>query len=831
MSSDLDAPPRTDNWHTMSMEAVASQLGTSVKVGLLDSDVAVRQAQYGYNELQADHGPTWFKILARQLMDAMNWIFLVFAVASFCLGDYPTGAMLIVITLLNLYLSFSQEYAAEQTLAALRNLSSPMAEVIREGKHLEIASRELVPGDLLLLKEGDAVAADVRLTYVSNLEMDEALLTGESLPVSKDASIELKSKDEPLGDRVNMAYSSTVVAKGRGQGIVVYTAMQTEIGKIATKLNEASDGDTTQLQKQLNKMYIALMVAAVVCVIIVLGSVKFQANYDIGMYAMTAAMSVLPAGLTTVLTASLVMGGKEMTKQKAIVRKLKCLETLGSINQIFSDKTGTLTMARMAVVHFWTRQQGFFYVEPNGLAPVGKVHHTMTLTTPSDKDDNKDAPLDMTEAMNKLVECAALCNMASIHRRRDDDGSLSDNDAPSTVIDAEKDKKGKNADVDSALNTDDQWVGGGAPTEVALQVFAHKLGMGKPDLEAKGWDLLQEYQFDSTIKRMSTLYMEKDGALDLFTKGAAERVVPLCRDLDNAAKQEILATVDELAAKGLRVMALAHRQVNIGLKEARAASRDAMEQDLVFLGLTGIYDPPRPESKQAVEEAHRAGISVHMLTGDHEITATAIAKEIKILDETTMSAETLRRLVMTGTQFDAMTDDEIDALEELPLVVARCSPETKVKMINASKRRNNISAMTGDGVNDSPSLRIADVGIAMGKNGSDVAKQASDIILTDDNFATIIRAIAEGRRIYQNMQRFLMYYWICLASGAIVILVALALRDPSGRSVAPLSTIQMILIYICITPPAGSLSIQPASKTVMMEPPRPTNENLFNKEI
>jgi potassium/sodium efflux P-type ATPase len=333
---------------------------------------------------------------------------------------------------------------------------------------------------------------------------------------------------------------------------------------------------------------------------------------------------------------------------------------------------------------------------------------------------------------------------------------------------------------------------------------------------------------------MSTLHANnKNDKVVLFTKGAAERILPLCinagfeKELDR-----VNATVEMLAAKGLRVMAMAYRPLSdVGAEKAKMMSRDDIEKDLVFVGLTGIYDPPRAESRKAVDEAHCAGISVHMLTGDHEITATAIAKEINILNEATMSKETIRSLVMTGTQFDAMSDEAIDQLERLPLVVARCSPETKVKMIQASKRRGNISAMTGDGVNDSPSLRIADVGIAMGKNGSDVAKQASDIILTDDNFATIIRAVAEGRRIYQNMQRFLLYYWICLAGVALVVLVCLSVRDPSGKTAAPLSTLQILFLYIVITPPAGALSVQQASKTIMQEPPRPPTESIFNKEI
>lgn len=615
-----------------------------------------------------------------------------------------------------------------------------------------------------------------------------------------------------------MVYSSTNVSKGRGMAIVTATGMHTEIGKVAKNLNDAGDSDRTRLQKSLNRMYIILMITSVICVIIVLASVRFKANYDDGMYAMTAALSVLPAGLTTVLTVTLVLGGKEMTHQRAIVRKLKCLETLGSVTNIFSDKTGTLTMAKMVVIRFWTPCDGHFYVTPNGLEPEGEVYKTKEPTS-SDHHVGDGELIDKSAislTLQRLIQCAALCNMSSIFKRSPTDEKQQQQQEPQ-----------------------DDWVSSGAPTEVALQVFAHKFGMGKPQLLASGWKMLAEYPFDSTIKRMSTIcFHQHSGKAFVFSKGAAERILPLCMNVPDS--DHVMETVNKLAAKGLRVMALAYRSIDdadlSGFSEGdnsiyQRFPRDQVECQLEFLGLTGIYDPPRPESRQAVKQAHEAGISVHMLTGDHEITARAIAKEIGILNERTMTPEQIDKLVITGPQFDAMSDEDIDKLERLPLVVARCSPDTKVKMIKASSRRRNISAMTGDGVNDSPSLRIADVGIAMGKNGSDVAKQASDIILTDDNFATIIRAIAEGRRIYQNMQRFLLYYWIILGGVALFVLVCLALRDPSGKAAAPLSTLQMILIYVAVTPPAADLSTQAASPTIMQEPPRPPTEGIFNREI
>lgn len=641
-----------------------------------------------------------------------------------------------------------------------------------------------------------------------------------------------------------MIYSSTIISKGRGQAIVTGIGMKTEIGKVASQLSEASnDGDSTRIQKSMNQMYIGLLAVAVFSVIVVFASVKFQnIDRDIVMYAITCALSVLPAGLTTVMTVTLVLGGKEMTKQRAIVRKLKVLETLGSVTHIFSDKTGTLTMAKMVVVRFWTPSEGYFYVTPNGLAPQGDIYQTYNAV--DEQVDFEKATLvekiNLSHDTNRLVECAALCNMSSI--RKKEQGQPDTKDEKAVEIHHNEHALEKKKSRVSAIELPEQqeekdgtesddWVASGAPTEVALQVFAHKFGRGKPDLTDQGeWEMIEEYQFDSTIKRMSTVWYNRPlNHTCVFTKGAAERILPLC--VNTPDQDAIMQHVEALATKGLRVIAMAYRESIDASLVHTSNGRDVLECDLTFVGLCGILDPPRKESKQAVREAHRAGISVQMLTGDHEITATAIAKELNILNEKTMSPQMIQQLVMTGPQFDALTEDEIDALPHLPFVVARCSPETKVKMILASKRRNNISAMTGDGVNDSPSLRIADVGIAMGKNGSDVAKQASDIILTDDNFATIIRAIAEGRRIYQNMQRFLLYFWIALLGLWLVLMVCLAIRDPNNQSVSPISTIQMLFLYVAFTPPAGELSIQPASKTVMLEPPRPPKESLFNREI
>jgi magnesium-transporting ATPase (P-type) len=374
------------------------------------------------------------------------------------------------------------------------------------------------------------------------------------------------STEQPLGDRVGMGYSSTIVTKGRARGIVVATGMNTEIGKIAKTIEESGSGDSTRLQRSLNKMYIVLLVAAAIAAIIVLASNKFVVDHDLGMYAITAALSVLPAGLTTVLTLSLVLGGQEMTKQRAIVRKLKCLETLGSVTHIFSDKTGTLTQAKMAVVRFWLPSTGYYFVAAKGLAPEGEVYSTTKFLEDQPTDSSKSIKVDKNDIacdLEQLLKCSALCNMSSIHQEPD------------------KDKN----DIDS-------WVSSGAPTEVALQVFAHKFDMGSPKLLQLGWKLVYEYQFDSNIKRMSTLYEDTDSKQHvLYTKGAAERIITLC-NMEDDMQNQVLEHVHALATKGLRVMALAYKQVVLDHNDIQGLhSRDDMEKDLIFIGLTGIYDP------------------------------------------------------------------------------------------------------------------------------------------------------------------------------------------------------------------------------------------------
>lgn len=654
------------------------------------------------------------------------------------------------------------------------------------------------------------------------MDIDEALLTGESMPVNKVSSV-IQGEEVPLGDRINMCYSSTVLTKGRGKAIVTAISMQTEIGKIAKRLLDSGDNTKTPLQKSLDRMALVLLAIAVISVIIVFAAAKFNITNDVVLYAISTSISVIPEGLVAVVTLTQAFGVHSMAKSKALVRRLVALELLGSVTNICSDKTGTLTQSKMVLTRLWRPSTGFYTVTGLGFTIDGEVK--------SETDGTVITKENMDAGFQTMVNTAALCNMAELR----------------------KDK------------TNDKWSGMGDPTEIALQVFAHKLSNGKPTLVKKDapdnetWKLISEYPFDSSVKRMSVLCRAPDGTHIAFLKGATERVLESCNsmlmsdagDIKLMSPQEleglVLPKVDTLARGGLRVLSLAMRRIKHSDDIAHDTfNREFIERDMVFLGLVGIYDPPRKESKIAVEECHKAGITVHMLTGDHIATATAIAREVSIvpctygLEDDQELYDSIKStakphlgdgkesLVMTAQRFDKMTEQEIDELPDLPLVIARCSPDTKVKMIEALHRRKKIAGMTGDGVNDSPSLKESDIGIAMGENGSDVAKQAADIVLVDDNFATIVKAIEEGRRVFSNISRFVVH----MVSGNVAeltpLLLGLVFIDQTGGSVFPMTPIQILFNNILTSsPPAMSLGLEPIHKDQMLEPPRSTKDGLF----
>ncbi|KAI7886637.1 potassium/sodium efflux P-type ATPase [Lichtheimia hyalospora FSU 10163] len=794
----VEGPP----YHTMDLETVAKLLKTDLEDGLSDQDVEGRREESGFNEMEGEGGVNPVKLLIKQFFNIMVVILLIAMVVSFVFKDWVEGGVICAIMFINAGVGFAQEFKAEKTMDSLRQMASPTSQVVRNGQSKTIPTRELIPGDLILLKAGDVVGADCRVIESFNMDVDEALLTGESVPVNK-VSDTLEGAEIPLGDRVNMSYSSTVLTKGRGKALVTATGMQTEIGKIALRLLTSDDSRKTPLQRSLDRMALVLLAVAILAVIIVFSVAKFNIGESEILYAISTAISAIPEALVAVVTLTQAFGVHGMAKANALVRKISALELLGAVTNVCSDKTGTLTQSKMVLTRLWCPGEGFYNVGGLGFSIEGDI------TRESDKQVvTKD---DFSNVMQHLVLTGALCNMSEIR----------------------KDKE------------TEEYHGMGDPTEIALQVFAHKAKMGKPSLtkssdENANWKLVAEYPFDSSIKRMSVLAQAPDGSYYAFTKGATERVLSTCTGMYdgetmqvNELEEQVLPQVEELAKGGLRVLTLGMRKIDT--KETVTADtfkREDIEQDMQFLGLVGIYDPPRAESRGAVAECHQAGITVHMLTGDHAATATAIAREVGILPDgygIDESKKYPKDLVMTATKFDKLSDEQIDAMPELPLVIARCSPDTKVKMIEALHRRKRITGMTGDGVNDSPSLKESDIGIAMGQNGSDVAKQAAEIVLVDDNFATIVKAIEEGRRVFANISRFVVHMVSGNVAEVVPLILGLGFFDDSGKSVFLMTPIQILFNNILTSsPPAMSLGLEPVHPDQMLVPPRPTSEGLFS---
>ncbi|KAF9583565.1 Na+ ATPase [Lunasporangiospora selenospora] len=815
------AEPETP-FHTFTVDQVADHYNTNTLEGLTTVEAESRLKAYGPNELQGNGGVKWYKVLWRQIANALVVILLIATILAFATKDFAEGGVILFIIIMNAAIGFWQEYNAEQTMEALRNMSSPTSKVIRDETRVTIPNSQAVPGDIMIFEDGDVIGADCRLFEVFNLETDEALLTGESLPAQKNLDL-IEATEQPLGDRLNMVFSSTTVVKGRAKGIVTSTGMKTQIGKIATTLLEVDGNETTPLQKRLNKMAYFVFLAAVILVIIVFAVHKFQYSSETAIYAISVAIAIIPEGLVAVVTLTMAFGVRRMAEVKAIVRRLSSLESLGAVTNICSDKTGTLTQSKMVAVRMWLPSDGYYRITGTGFIPEGDIYRQGEMMPNSIDIQEEQVPTGSgTDHFLRTLEAASLCNMAELRRTQHPD---------------------ENGD----------WTAIGDPTEIALQVLAYKAGLAKPDLLDQGFRLVAEFPFDSNVKRMSVIYQGPDTAKGpgdhfIFLKGATERVIGCCafwRDGDverslvgekgterDTFEEMITDKMNLLAEKGLRVLTLAYRKFEPppGVDLVHGLVREEIESDMVFLGLVGIYDPPRAESRPAVLECYDAGIRVHMLTGDHPSTAAAIAKEVAIIPPDVPVKG--NPLIMAAGQFDSMSDEEVDKLAELPRVVARCSPTTKVKMIAALHRRNLFAAMTGDGVNDSPSLKAANVGIAMGQSGSDVAKQAADIVLTDDNFATIVHAVAEGRRMFANIQKFIQHLMSANVAEIVVLIIGLAFKDRTGNAVFPMSAVEILFLnMVTSSPPAMGLGLEPASASNMHEPPRSAKQGLFSFEV
>ncbi|MFA6954875.1 MAG: cation-translocating P-type ATPase [Thermoanaerobaculia bacterium] len=783
-------------------EAVLSEVAGNPKIGLSTAEVAKRLASYGRNELQAEkRTPSWKKFL-RQFKDILVVLLLVATLISAVLwivereSALPYEALVIfAVVLLNAVLGYIQEARAESAVAALRQMSAAHAHVIRDGERQSIEAVLVVPGDILVVEEGDTIPADARIIHATALQTAEGALTGESLPVSKDPRT--IAGDVALGDRFNMLFSGTSVTYGLGRGVVVATGMQTEIGRIAGMLH-ATPVETTPLQKELDRvgrflvMIVVVIAVVMITTIIVVQNVRgFSAIFDVLILGVALAVAAVPEGLPAIVTAVLSLGVQRAAKRNAIVRHLSAVETLGSANIIASDKTGTLTKNEMTVRVVVTAS-GRVEFEGTGYTPEGTVRA------------DSGQPIDgaFRTELERALAAADRVNNAVLQEH------------------------------------DGRWTVQGDPTEGALIVAARKAGLSADALGAR-FSRIAEVPFSSERKLMSTIHsdVERQERVITFTKGAPDILLARCtrelvgeqpQPLSAERRAAIATTIEELAAEALRTLGIAYRSLP---KEAFDATQvdDSVEEDMVFLGLIGMIDPPRDEAKDAVARTRSAGIRPIMITGDHPITAAVIARELGIADDARAIA---------GSEIESMDDAALDRTVREASVYARVNPEHKLRIVQALQRGGAIVAMTGDGMNDSPALKTADIGIAMGITGTDVSKEAADMILADDNFATIVAAVEEGRAIYSNIRKFLRYL---LASNigevitmffGVVFADAIGLKAAEGAFVLPLLATQLLWINLVTDgAPALALGIDPPLPGLMAVPPRPRGESVITRRM
>jgi len=758
--------------------------------GLSEKEAIRKYEKHGPNSLSEKKKVSAFQILLEQFCDFMIIILLASTLVSVFMGEITEAVTIIAIVIINAVLGFIQEYRTERTMEALKGLSAPTARVVRDGSTVEIPAERIVPGDLIVLEAGDRVPADAFLIEAIGIQVDESLLTGESVPVEKKIEA-YRIKKHTSDDRTASVYMGTIVTGGRAKAIVSATGMDTEMGKIADMIQNIESEDTP-LQKRLEHLgkfivYGCLVICAIVSLTGILRGEKLFAMLLAGI---SLAVAAVPEGLPAIVTISLALGVQKMLKRNALIRKLPAVETLGCASVICSDKTGTLTENKMTVRRIFS---GDGYIEVNGstLSSEGEFISASGKVNPL-----REGSLRLT------LEIGGICNNASMVRIKDNRNTINK--------------------LKAFLTAQGKWELSGDPTEAALLVAGAKAGLTQEEL-AKKYFRIDEIPFDSDRKCMSVICDSQRGETFVFTKGAPDVIIEKCSriytskgivELDKSAVKRVLKTNDDMAKDALRVLGVAFRRL-----DSRTYKLKEVESDLVFVGLIGMLDPPRKEALEAVRKCRLAGIKPVMITGDHKITAAAIARELNIAVEGDR--------ILTGNELEQMDDLELQSVAGEVSVYARVSPKHKLRIVKALKNLGHIVAMTGDGVNDAPAIKEADIGVSMGLTGTDVTKEASSMILLDDNFATIVAAVEEGRVIYNNIRKFIRYLLSCNIGEVLTMFVGMLVGLP-----LPLLPIQILWVNLVTDGlPAIALGLDPAEKDIMMRPPRGAKENIFSNGL
>ncbi len=783
----------SQSWHALTVDEALNELKVGEQ-GLSSEEAQRRLVQYGSNELKKEKGRSPIKLFLSQFTDVLMIILLIATGLSLVVGETIDALIIIAIVIASAVLGFTQEHRSEKAVEALKRMAAPTATVIRNGKEEKIPASQLVPGDIILLYTGDKVPADARLVEAFNLKVEEAALTGESAPVEKTPLV--LQEATPLNDRCNMVYAGTIIAYGRAKAVVTATGMQTEFGKIA-QIVQATTHEQTPLEKRMASVGKLIGVLAVtICIgVATIGIVVEQRPVlDMILWAVSLAVAAVPEALPAIVTGALAIGMYRMAKVNTIVKRLPAVETLGSTSVICSDKTGTMTKGEMTVQRIYTNDT-LFKVTGVGYDPKGEFHFEDKTVTPD-------------EHLKTLLKIAVLCNDSNI----------------------EKDQK------------TEKWAVKGDPTEGSLVVVAAKANLWKADLD-KQEPRIGEIPFSSERKRMTTIHAVGTKKI-AYMKGAPEIVLQKCtcilmngkvQKLTNENRAKILKVTEELALQALRNLGFAYKELPADVNNFS----EQLEEGFVFVGVMGMIDPPRSEVKDAIALCKEAGIRVVMITGDHKLTATAVAKDLNLLDGNDDGK------VLTGAELESMSDEQFEAVIENVVVYARVAPEHKTRIVKAWKAKDQVVAMTGDGVNDAPALKMADIGIAMGITGTEVTKEASDMVLTDDNFASIVKAVKEGREIYDNIKKYLTYLLRCNIMEILVMFVAVVSvptlanmfspgSDAASISNAAIALTAVQLLWINLVTdglPAIALGVDLGDPDLMQRQPRKPKESIFTRDV